>query len=93
MALRNEEPRFEEAMTDKEFIVYASDMLFGEGDESFWEIVGEIKNEVAMFGDSGPGTMLHVRRMVQERNNVARQYTRLTGTEVKPLAIPYLGHR
>lgn len=72
-------------MTRDEFVEYARDRLFGEGAECACELIAEYNNEVAMFGDAGPGAGLRVRELIAEHNSIARQYTRLTGQSVPPL--------
>ena len=75
-------------MTREEFIVYAEDLLFGEGSEGLFETIAEIKSEIAMFGDSGPGSIYRLREEVARYNNIGATWSRLTGRKFNPVAIP-----
>ena len=76
------------SMTREEFIVYAEELLFGEGSECLFERIAEIKSEIAMFGDSGPGSIYHLREDVAQYNRVGATWSRLTGRKFSPVAIP-----
>lgn len=80
-----------ELMTAAEFIEYAAEVLNDE--ESLYERIAEVRSEVAMFGDAGPGACYRIIQSIRERNQIADRYQQLTGIEVKPMAIPYFGHR
>lgn len=70
----------EKTMSEKEFIEYASYAL-SEGLESLYEIISEHNGEVAMFGDSGPGRLLHINSMIQDVVGVERQLARIQKRE------------
>lgn len=78
----------EDAMTRDEFCNYASDMIYGEGAECLHERISEIQGEINMFGDSGPGSMFHLRRSIDEHNQISRMYLQLTGVEAPILRMP-----
>jgi hypothetical protein len=77
----------ERLMTKNEFLQYAQEVLFGESVECLFEQIAEIQGEINRFGDSGPGSCLRLRASLDHYNGVARQFNRLTGSCVKPIAM------
>lgn len=75
-------------MTRDEFIAYASEYLFGEASHSLCEMIAEMQNEINMFGDSGPGSALRLREILDDYNKIANQYERLTGRKVQRHRMP-----
>lgn len=76
-------------MTAEQFISYAEETLFGEGSECLFESIAEISNEIAMFGDSGPGSLYRLRQRVQEYNSIGARWSKLTGKHFRPVALPH----
>lgn len=72
-----------EAMTDAQFVAYADDYLFGEGSEVLYEQIAEAQSEIAMFGDSGPGTGIHIRESIAEWNKIANRLQAITGRVIQ----------
>ena len=75
------------AMSAAEFIDYAHDYLY-EGSECLFDNITQCASEIAMFGDSGPGSMLRLGEQVGEYNRVADRYTALTGNVVHRPRMP-----
>ena len=66
-------------MTREEFITYAHDVLADEALEPLYETISEHNSEVAAFGDSWPGALVHIHSSVAEVKNIERQLARLEG--------------
>lgn len=75
------------AMSVTDFINYAYDYLY-EGSEGLYENISQCASEIAMFGDSGPGSMLRLQEHIAEYNKVADRYTELTGNVVIRPSLP-----
>ena len=69
------------AMTKDEFIHYAHEVLSPEGLEGLYEQIAEFNNEVAMFGDGGPGSLYRIRESIADVYRIERQLARLTNRE------------
>lgn len=72
----------DQAMTRDEFIAYAAEALSPEALECVYEQIAEHNNEVAMFGDAGPGVGLVLHARCAEIRGIARRYEQLTGIHV-----------
>lgn len=70
-------------MSDDEFVAYAREYLFGEGIVALYEQIGEVQNEMNMFGDSGPGTSLRISESIAEFNKIADSLQAITGEPVR----------
>jgi hypothetical protein len=75
------------AMTAADFIIYADEYLDAVG-EGIAETSSECASEIAMFGDSGPGSMLRLSESIAEFNKVADRFTQLTGTIITRPRMP-----
>lgn len=76
-------------MTKDEFIRYAESYLDQDHMESLHERIAEIRSEIAMYGDSGPGSIYRLRQEQRQYARIAATYERLTGrTLPKFPAIP-----
>lgn len=76
-----------ELMTRDEFISYAYEVLYGEGSECLFDSIAEYNNEVAMFGDAGPGHGYRLRQQIAEYNSIGARYSSLTGQPFQRLAL------
>jgi len=68
--------------TKSQFIAHVEECFSGEALEPLYERCAEIQSEICMFGDSGPGSMYHLRQDLDEMRSMARQYKRLTGIDL-----------
>lgn len=76
-------------MTKDEFIAYAETYMDPDHLEALHERIAEIRSEIAMFGDSGPGSIYRLRQEQRQYARIATTYERLTGrTLPKFPAIP-----
>ena len=75
-------------MTKHQFIVYAEEVLFGEGVECLYERIAEIRGEIARFGDAGPGSLYRLSKDIQSYNRIGERWAALTGRHFNRLAIP-----
>lgn len=78
------------AMHVNDFVNYANEYLFGEGCEGLYENISQCASEIAMYGDSGPGSMLVLREQIEDFNKIADRYTQLTGRDVQRPSLPYV---
>lgn len=68
-------------MTKDEFIKYANELLSEECMEPLFDQIMEHNGEVARFGDSWPGALVHIRASIRQVQGVERQLARLEGRE------------
>lgn len=80
-----------QSMTRDEFIAYAHEVTSGEAMEPLYERLAEHASEVAMFGDSGPGTAYYLHQSIAELYSIERQLARLENRE--PRRFPGLAVR
>lgn len=78
-----------EAMTMIDFLHYAGTYIDEVG-EGIAETCTQCASEIALFGDSGPGTMLRLSESIAEFNKIADRYTQLTGAPVSRPRLPYI---
>lgn len=64
-------------MTKEEFIAYAHEVLSHEALEPIYETISEHNGEVAAFGDSWPGALVHIHKQISEVKSIERQLARL----------------
>lgn len=72
-----------QSMTAKQFLTFAADALSNDALESIYEGVGEHNNEVAMFGDSGPGVAYRLHKVIAEVNALERRVAQLQDRPVR----------
>lgn len=77
------------AMDAIDFIHYSATYLY-EGCEGLFENISQCASEIAMFGDSGPGSMLRLREQIDAFNKIADRYTEITGAPVQRPRLPYI---
>lgn len=68
-------------MTRDEFIAYAHEATSTEALEPIYERISECASEIAMFGDSGPGSLYHLYRDVAEVKRIEARLAQLMGRE------------
>jgi hypothetical protein len=77
-----------QSMSRDEFIAYAYEVIFGEGAECLMERIAEARNEIAMFGDAGPGALHRLRQDVADYNRIGETLQRLTGENFRRISLP-----
>ena len=68
-------------MTKAEFIQYARECLQGDALEPLYDTIMEHNGEVAAFGDSWPGALVHIHAQIAEVRSIERQLARLERRE------------
>ena len=71
----------ENSMTREEFICYAYEALSDEALECLYDTIAEHNSEVAGFGDSWPGALVHINSSIAEVYSIERQLARLEDRE------------
>lgn len=69
------------SMTREQFIAYAHEVTSPEALESLYERIAEHNNEVAMFGDSGPGRLRSLHESISEVKKIEATLARLEKRE------------
>lgn len=68
-------------MTRDEFIRYAREATDYDALEGLYEVISEHNGEVARFGDSWPGAMVHIQSQINDVKQIERQLARLEGRQ------------
>ena len=68
-----------ELMTREEFIQYAHGATDFDALEGLYDIISEHNGEVARFGDSWPGALVHIHSSIAQVKSIERQLARLEG--------------
>ena len=66
-------------MTRNEFIQYANEVL--DDMECLYETISQHNGEVAQFGDSWPGAMVHIQWHINQVVGIERRLAKLQGRE------------
>lgn len=69
------------AMTQAEFIAYAHEVTSGEALEPLYETIAEHNGEVARFGDSWPGALVHIHASVAQVHKIEATLARMEKRE------------
>jgi hypothetical protein len=68
-------------MTRNEFIAYAHEVLADDALEPLYDTISEHNGEVARFGDSWPGALVHIHASIAEVKSIERRLAQLEGRE------------